>query len=136
MDNLRFNALNIALSRQEIKSDADDRKVSEYFGELVFNQAKMKMYLSSETYTELSQLIEKGEKIPRAIANQVAASMKAWAISKNATHYAHWFHPLTGATAEKHESFFTKLEGEDAIENFQGEQLIQQEPDASSFPSG
>lgn len=136
MDNLRFNALNIALSRQEIKSDADDRKVSEYFGELVFNQTKMKMYLSSETYTELSQLIEKGEKIPRAIANQVAASMKAWAISKNATHYAHWFHPLTGATAEKHESFFTKLEGEDAIENFQGEQLIQQEPDASSFPSG
>lgn len=136
MGNIRFNALQVALSRQPLQTELDTRKVSEYFGELVFNQASMKMYLSNETFEELTQFIKKNEKIPRIIANQVAASMKAWAISKNATHYAHWFHPLTGATAEKHESFFTTLEGKDAIENFQGEQLIQQEPDASSFPSG
>ena len=92
--------------------------------------------LSKEAFQQLQNVIKKGEKIDRRIADQVAAAIKSWAISKGATHYTHWFHPLTGATAEKHDSFLSRFEGGKAIEHFRGGELIQQEPDASSFPSG
>ena len=96
----------------------------------------MQEFLTREAYQKLIDVIEKGETIERKVADQIAAGMKSWAMSKGATHYTHWFHPLTGTTAEKHDAFIIPVEGGKAIENFQGEQLIQQEPDASSFPSG
>lgn len=112
------------------------KKPSEYFGEMTFNHSAMKEYLTDESFGKVMSAIEKGTKIEREAANQVASSMKAWAIAKGATHYTHWFHPLTGSTAEKHDSFITPEAGGKAIENFRGNELIQQEPDASSFPHG
>jgi len=113
-----------------------DKKASEYFGELTFNRAAMKEFLTEEAYNAVINSIEKGEKIDRRIADQVAAGMKAWAMSQGATHYTHWFLPLTGATAEKHDAFVSPVEGGSGIEKFRGIELTQQEPDASSFPSG
>ena len=137
MENFRFKALEITLSRNaDKKVELPSNRISDYFGQMTFNQATMKQYLTEEAYQKVMNAIEKGEKIDRKIADQVAASMKAWAMSKGATHYTHWFHPLTGATAEKHDAFIVPVEGGRAIENFQGDQLVQQEPDASSFPSG
>lgn len=112
------------------------RKASDYFGELTFNRAAMAEYLTGEAFGQVINSIEKGEKIDRKIADQVAAGIKAWALSKGATHYTHWFLPLTGATAEKHDAFIDPAEGGRAIEKFRGNELSQQEPDASSFPSG
>lgn len=109
---------------------------SAYFGELTFNKAAMSDYLSREAYKSVQAAIEQGIKIERRIADQIASGMKSWAISKGATHFSHWFHPLTGATAEKHDAFITLLEDGKAIENFTGNELVQQEPDASSFPHG
>jgi len=113
-----------------------DKKASDYYGELTFNRVAMKEFLTEEAYMAVSNSVEKGEKIDRRIADQVAAGMKAWAISKGATHYTHWFLPLTGATAEKHDAFISPVEGGAGIEKFRGIELTQQEPDASSFPSG
>lgn len=113
-----------------------DAKASEYFGELTFNHTAMREYLTEEAFMQVMNSIEKGEKINRKIADQVAAGIKAWAISKGATHYTHWFLPLTGATAEKHDAFIDPVEGGRGIEKFRGSELTQQEPDASSFPSG
>ena len=96
----------------------------------------MKKYLSEEAYLSVKASMRSGQKIDRKIADQVASSMKAWAMSKGATHFTHWFQPLTGATAEKHDSFFVPTEGGKGLENFSGNALAQQEPDASSFPSG
>ena len=96
----------------------------------------MREFLPEKAYAKVIASIEKGDKIERKIADQVAASLKSWAISKGATHYSHWFHPLTGSTAEKHDAFITPLDVYNAIEEFGGNNLIQQEPDASSFPSG
>lgn len=135
MPNLRFNALEMAISRPK-RSIIPDRKASDYFGENTFNQVFMRQYLSTEAYLQLQNVIIKGEKIDRRIADQVATALKAWAISKGATHYTHWFHPLTGSTAEKHDSFVSPTGEGKAIENFGAGELIQQEPDASSFPSG
>jgi glutamine synthetase len=137
MKNFRFTALEHTLSRTfQRKMPSVERRVSEYFGELTFNRDTMRQYLSQEAYEKVINAIEKGEKIDRRIADQVAAAMKSWAMSKGATHYTHWFHPLTGTTAEKHDAFIVFGENGHAIENFQGSQLVQQEPDASSFPSG
>jgi len=136
MTNFRFTALEITLSRKRKVLDLPAAKVSTYFGELTFNRDAMLEFLTREAYQKLIDVIEKGETIERKIADQIAAGMKSWAISKGATHYTHWFHPLTGATAEKHDAFIIPVEGGNAIENFQGGELIQQEPDASSFPSG
>ncbi|HEX7412301.1 MAG TPA: glutamine synthetase III, partial [Bacteroidales bacterium] len=111
-------------------------KVSDYFGSLTFNRTAMEQFLTKETYHKVVAAIEKGEKIDRHIADQVASSLKTWAIEKGATHFTHWFHPLTGATAEKHDAFIVPSEDGKAIENFQGSELIQQEPNASGFPSG
>lgn len=136
MDNLRFRALEIAMQRQPHEVVFPDRKASEYFGELTFNRNAMREYLTEEAFQQVMNAIEQGEKIDRRIADQVAAGLKAWAISKGATHYTHWFLPLTGSTAEKHDAFVDPIEGGIGIENFRGSELTQQEPDASSFPSG
>lgn len=136
MQNFRFVALEKTLDRKAIPYQMPPNKPSEYFGEMTFNKSAMKEYLTVEAFNKVRNAIEKGEKIDRKVADQIAASMKAWAISKGATHYTHWFHPLTGSTAEKHDSFINP-EGEGkAIENFRGNELVQQEPDASSFPHG
>jgi glutamine synthetase len=136
MENIRFMALRIAMTRKPAKVEFPDAKASEYFGELTFNKGAMREYLTSEAFQQVMNSIEKGEKIDRRIADQVAAGLKAWAINKGATHYTHWFLPLTGATAEKHDAFVDPIEGGQGIENFRGLELTQQEPDASSFPSG
>lgn len=137
MSNFRFKAIEIALSRSlDKKSPANGRKISEYFGEMTFGISMMREHLSKEAFTAVMSAIKKGEKIDRRVADQVAASMKSWALSKGATHYTHWFHPLTGATAEKHDAFIVPVDDGKAIENFNGDQLVQAEPDASSFPSG
>jgi glutamine synthetase len=103
---------------------------------MVFNQATMRQYLSEDAFGRLMTCIEQGEKIDRKIADQVATALKTWAMSKGVTHYTHWFHPLTGATAEKHDAFVNPAGEGKALESFQASELIQQEPDASSFPSG
>jgi glutamine synthetase len=136
MSNIRFKALELAISRSKRSIDTSSGKVSEYYGELTFNQVVMRKYLSKESYDKLMAAINSGEKIDRQLAEQVASGLKEWAISKGASHYTHWFHPLTGATAEKHDSFIMPTGEGKAIEKFSGEELIQQEPDASSFPSG
>ena len=114
------------------------QRISEYFGCNVFNDEAMRKYLSAEAYRSIRNSIEEGAKIERAIADQVAASMQAWAIGRGATHFTHWFQPLTGATAEKHDTFFTLQPDtrDRGIETFSGDSLVQQQPDASGFPSG
>ncbi len=114
----------------------DDEKKSTYFGSNVFNTSAMRQFLPSEGFQAVEEAISKGSKIDRKIADSTAAAMKQWAISKNATHYTHWFQPLTGTTAEKHDAFFDLTLDGLAIEQFDGGQLVQQEPDASSFPHG
>ncbi|HSG67628.1 MAG TPA: glutamine synthetase III, partial [Bacteroidales bacterium] len=136
MENIRFKALEATLGRKPVEFKIPTAKISDYFGEQIFSMASMQEFLPSETYKQVIRSMKMGEKIDRKMADQIAASLKAWAMSKGATHYTHWFHPLTGATAEKHDAFINPMEGGGAIENFQGGQLIQQEPDASSFPSG
>jgi len=136
MDNIRFKALELAMTRKEVPVQFPGKKASEYFGELTFNRVAMREYLTEEAYRQVMNSIEKGEKIDRKIADQVAAGIKSWAINKGATHYTHWFLPLTGSTAEKHDAFVDPVEGGIGIEKFRGSELTQQEPDASSFPSG
>ena len=132
----RFKALETVLSRTPIEVILPSIKVSEFFGENVFGIDAMKEFLSEEAFKNVMDAMDKGTRIDRKMADQVAASMKSWASSKGATHYTHWFQPLTGATAEKHDAFFEPAEGGRAIERFGGSQLAQQEPDASSFPNG
>lgn len=111
-------------------------KLSEVFGENVFHSEIMREYLPSEAYKSMMKATGSGERLDRKMADQVASAMKDWAITKNATHYTHWFQPLTGTTAEKHDAFFKPVGPGKAIERFDGELLVQQEPDASSFPNG
>jgi len=136
MDNIRFIALKSAMDRTRKTVTFPDKKASEYFGELTFNKPAMREFLTEEAFQQVMDAIEKGIKIDRRIADQVAAGMKSWAINNGATHYTHWFLPLTGATAEKHDAFIDPVEGGEGIEKFRGIELTQQEPDASSFPSG
>ncbi|MEN8225255.1 MAG: glutamine synthetase III [Bacteroidota bacterium] len=136
MENIRFKALEATLNRKAVEFNLPAGKISDYFGEQTFNKVSMQEFLPADAYKQVIRSMMVGEKINRDMADQIAASLKAWAMSKGATHYTHWFHPLTGATAEKHDAFINPMEGGGAIENFQGGQLIQQEPDASSFPSG
>ena len=136
MENIRFKALEISIQRRRKPVVFPDGKVSDYFNELTFNHSAMKEYLTSEAYQEVMNSIEKGEKINRKMADQVATGMKAWALAKGATNYTHWFFPLTGLTAEKHDAFLDPTEGGKGIEHFSGSNLSQHEPDASSFPSG
>ncbi|MCK0160348.1 glutamine synthetase III [Allomuricauda sp. F6463D] len=135
MPKTRFQAL--AESRNRVHANIDETgKRSELFGKNVFNEDKMLQFLTAEAYDKVKSAIFQGTKIDRKIADQVAEGMKAWALSMGATHYTHWFQPLTGATAEKHDAFFDILPNGKAMEKFGGAQLVQQEPDASSFPSG
>ena len=116
--------------------DDPKRRVSEYFGENTFHLGVMREYLPELAYKMVKSAIENGTKVSRVTADQIASAMKDWAITKGATHYTHWFQPLTGATAEKHDGFFKPIGPGEAIERFEGELLVQQEPDASSFPNG
>ncbi len=136
MSSFRIAAFKETLSRKPLIIERNGETSSEIFGSQVFNQSIMKEFLTDEAYNSIILAIEKGEKIQRDTADLIASSMKQWAISKGATHYTHWFQPLTGATAEKHDAFFDPIEGGRAIDKFEGNQLVQQEPDASSFPSG
>lgn len=111
-------------------------KVSEIFGENVFHMEVMREYLPNEAFKSMKQVIQDGTRLDRRMADQVASAMKDWALTKGATHYTHWFQPLTGATAEKHDAFFKPVGPGKAIERFDGDLLVQQEPDASSFPNG
>ncbi|MDR0668034.1 MAG: glutamine synthetase III [Prevotellaceae bacterium] len=110
--------------------------VSSYFGINVFGRKTMQQYLSPEAYHAVISAIDRGAKIDRKMADQIAAGMKTWALERGATHYTHWFHPFTDATAEKHESFLDRTHDGNVFENFSGNALVQQEPDASSFPTG
>ncbi len=135
MSAIRFNALKETLNRGSVIVEEKSKR-SELFGKNVFNEQAMRQYMTKEAYQSVMDAIEYGTKIDRKKADQIAVSMKDWALSKGATHYTHWFQPLTGATAEKHDAFFETIEGGGAMERFDGGQLVQQEPDASSFPNG
>ena len=135
MSILRFSALQETLHRKPVYIEEKGRR-SELFGKNVFNEQAMRQYMTKDAYQSVIDAIEFGSKIDRKIADQIAVSMKDWALSKSATHYTHWFQPLTGATAEKHDAFFETIDGGGAMERFDGGQLVQQEPDASSFPHG
>lgn len=136
MANARFIAFEELLKRQPIEVTAPSDKISDYFGESVFNLTQMRSFLTKESYKAVVEAMDKGARMDRRIADQVASAMKAWAMSKGATHYTHWFQPLNGATAEKHDAFFEPLDGGGSVEKFDGSLLVQQEPDASSFPNG
>ena len=135
MSTLRFDAIKASMNRNPIKVDENSKR-SSIFGTNVFGLTVMQSYLPKSTFTKLLTAIEKNQTISREIADQIAAAMKDWAISKGVTHYTHWFQPLTGATAEKHDAFFEISSSGLVIEQFDGNQLVQQEPDASSFPNG
>ena len=132
---LRFSAINNLSNSPEVKSDSSAR-ITSIFGSNVFTQKTAREFLSDEAFKSLMGSIKAGQKIDRAMANQIANGIRAWAESKGVTSFTHWFQPLTGTTAEKHDSFFTLKGDGTAIEQFEGDALIQQEPDASSFPSG
>ncbi len=136
MAQFRFKALDEVLNRKPDVIVREENLISDYYGMMVFDQAKMKKYLSREAYKAVTDAIEKGTTVDRKMADQVAQGMKAWAIENGATHYTHWFHPLTDGTAEKHDAFIVHGADGGVIESFSGSLLAQQEPDASSFPSG
>jgi glutamine synthetase len=133
---LRFNAISGISKESDTLSPSSGAKITAIFGENVFTLKTAREYLSDEGYKSLITSIRGGKKIDRTVANQIANGIRAWAESKGVTHFTHWFQPLTGTTAEKHDSFFTVKSDGTAIEEFDGAALIQQEPDASSFPSG
>jgi glutamine synthetase len=136
MSTLRFQALKDASGRKPVKFEEAEKK-SVLFGSNVFNDKAMKQYLTSDAYKGVKDAVQHGTKIDRKLADYIAMGMKEWALSKGVTHYTHWFQPLTGTTAEKHDAFFeTSYDGSDPVEKFGGGQLVQQEPDASSFPNG
>lgn len=136
MSTLRFKALELVQSRTPVAVTPPAGRVSEYYGTNTYGLENMKSTLPKETFKKLQACIDKGEKMDAVLADTIAATMKAWAISKGVTHYTHWFQPLTGTTAEKHDAFFEPTSDGRAIEAFKGSALIQQEPDASSFPNG
>ncbi|GIM57210.1 glutamine synthetase III family protein [Capnocytophaga canimorsus] len=135
MPTLRFHALREIGKRKPVVITEKGRR-SELFGKNVFNEEAMRQFMTDEAFNSVMNAIRYGTKIDRKVADQVAAAMRDWAISKGATHYTHWFQPLTGTTAEKHDAFFEPTGRSRAIEKFGGGQLVQQEPDASSFPNG
>ncbi|MBA9077306.1 MULTISPECIES: glutamine synthetase III [Rufibacter] len=133
---LRFKALELVNQRPPVEVKQPSEKISDYYGCNVFGLEAMRATLSGDYFKRLQFAIRTGSKVDRHLADAVAAAMKTWALSKGATHYTHWFQPLTGETAEKHDSFFDLSSDGRAIENFKGSALVQQEPDASSFPNG
>lgn len=133
MSYLRFRAIEQLSNRPRVHVELPSAKVSDFFGENVFDEEQMRRTLSPTVFKKVTDAIYRGEKIDEVTADAVAAAAKSWAMAKGATHFTHWFQPLTGGTAEKHDSFFDGISG---IEKFKGSELVQQEPDASSFPSG
>ena len=136
MSKMRFFALQELANRRPVKVDYPSEKLSDYYGDHVFDRKKMQEYLPSEAYKAVINAIEKGTPINREMADMIANGMKNWAKTFNVTHYTHWFQPLTDGTAEKHDGFIEFGDDGDVIERFSGKLLIQQEPDASSFPNG
>ncbi|MCY1499163.1 Glutamine synthetase [compost metagenome] len=136
MSTFRFQALAQTAGRKPVKFEELERK-STIFGSNVFNDKAMRQFLTQDAYQGVKDAIQHGKKIDRKLADYIALGMKEWALTKGVTHYTHWFQPLTGTTAEKHDAFFeTSYDGSDPVEKFGGGQLVQQEPDASSFPNG
>lgn len=136
MSYTRFDAVEEAFVRPPVKAVPPAPATSEYYGCYVFNRKNMRKYLSADTRQKVYESIEQGVTLNRDVAEQVAAGMKRWAMDMGATHYTHWFQPLTGGTAEKHDSFAEPYGKGESLEEFTGKLLCQQEPDASSFPSG
>lgn len=138
MSTLRFQVVSEAFKKKALAVTAPGAATSDYYGKYVFGRQQMEKYLSKETMKIIQSVIHEGKRLDNAIANHVAAGMKMWAMEMGATHYTHWFQPLTEGTAEKHDSFIEYIgaPGEGVIEEFSGKLLAQQEPDASSFPSG
>ncbi|MDR6300609.1 glutamine synthetase III family protein [Mesonia maritima] len=135
MSTLRFQALKETLNRKAVEVKEPARR-SEIFSKNVFNEPVMRQFLTKDSYKSVMDAIEYGTKIDRNLSDHISTGMKEWAISKGATHYTHWFQPLTGSSAEKHDAFFETVGDGAAIEKFGGGALVQQEPDASSFPNG
>ena len=135
MSNLRFEALKTAFEHKPTAVEMPEGKVKDYFAQNVFTREKMKEYIAQEVLDQLFDDVDNGRTIHRDIANVVAIGIRKWAMDHGATHFTHWFQPLTGGTAEKHDAFFTLKNGA-LMEEFSGDSLYQQEPDASSFPSG
>ncbi len=136
MSSLRMSAIEESLKRKPIEVTPPSSKISDYFGIYVFDKLKMEKYLSADAFNAVIEAIELGARIDRKMADQVASGMKSWAMSHGVTHYTHWFQPLTEGTAEKHDAFMEFTSNGQVIEQFSGKLLAQQEPDASSFPSG
>lgn len=136
MANLRFQVVEEAFKKKALTVEAPSERPYEYFGKYVFNREKMYKYLPKNVYEKLIDVIDNGSRLDRSIADAVAAGMKQWAVENGVTHYTHWFQPLTEGTAEKHDSFIEHDFKGGMVEEFSGKLLVQQEPDASSFPSG
>ncbi len=136
MQNFRFTVVEKASAKTPVVATAPEKETSAYYGCNVFNRAAMRKYLSEDTRRSIYETIERGATLNKDVASHVAEGMKRWAMDHGATHYTHWFQPLTGGTAEKHDSFTDPRRHGEAMENFSGKLLFQQEPDASSFPSG
>ncbi|MFO7621968.1 MAG: glutamine synthetase III [Bacteroidales bacterium] len=136
MAELRFSALREVFNREPLETEIPAGNISAYFGDDVFDIHKMEHYLPREAFRQVKNAIEVGSSLSRQTADQVATALKAWAIEKGATHYTHWFHPLTDGTAEKHDGFIEVGDRGHVVESFSSEVLVQSEPDASSFPSG
>ncbi|MDR1524515.1 MAG: glutamine synthetase III [Tannerella sp.] len=136
MSDLRFRVVEKAFQKKAVYVEAPDKRPSDYFGSMTFNREKMFKYLPEKAYKDLINVIDKGSSLTIATADAVAAGMKKWALEMGATHYTHWFHPLTEGTAEKHDAFIEHDGKGGVVEELSGKLLVQQEPDASSFPSG
>ena len=133
--NLRFDALKECAKHHAERFHVENAKISEYFGINFFYKETMRKYLSADAFTAVENAVDGGEKIDRKYADLIAAGMKNWAVERGATHYTHWFQPLNEATAEKHDAFTELDKNSRVFESFKGDLLVQQEPDASSFPS-
>jgi len=136
MAQFRFRALEEVLNRKPVEVKREENLVSDFYGMNVFDRPKMKKYLSKEAFKAVIDAIDHGTPVDRKMADQVAQGMKSWALENGATHITHWFHPLTDGTAEKHDAFIVHGENGTVVETLSGSMLSQQEPDASSFPSG
>lgn len=136
MADLRFSALKEVFRREPLVTQAPAKDVSRYFGSGVFNMHQMEHYLSKEAFRFVKKAVTEGKSLSRQEAEQVAIGLKAWALENGVTHFTHWFHPLTGGTAEKHDGFIEQGDNGHMVESFSGEVLVQSEPDASNFPSG
>ncbi len=136
MSQLRFKMVEAAINHKAVEVTAPTTTPSEYFGEKVFNKVAMRKYLNKQTYLSMVATMENGTALTREVADSVAAGMRQWALENGADHYTHWFQPLTGGTAEKHDAFAEPDGNGGVLEEFSGKLLVQQEPDASSFPNG